>query len=87
MRKILTAFVAAASLAVAAAATSGPAEAWGRGGWGWGWGLGGFAAGAIVGSALAAPPIRPHRHASGGAFGTDMAGFGPASKANTVFAC
>jgi hypothetical protein len=60
MRKILTAFVAAASLAVAAVATSGPAEAWGRGGWGWGWGLGGFAAGAIVGSALAAPYYNPY---------------------------
>ena len=54
MRKILTALVAAAIIGGAALATSAPAYAW-RGGWGWGWGLGGFAAGAIVGSALAAP--------------------------------
>ena len=50
MRKILTAVVATATLAGAAVATSAPAFAW-RGGWGWGRGLGGFAAGAIVGSA------------------------------------
>jgi hypothetical protein len=62
MKKMLTALVAAATIAGAAVATSAPAEArWGggwHGGWrggGWGWGLGGFAAGAIVGSALAAP--------------------------------
>jgi len=62
MKKMLTALVAAATIAGAAMATSAPAEArWGggwHGGWrggGWGWGLGGFAAGAIVGSALAAP--------------------------------
>jgi hypothetical protein len=66
MKKIVTALVAAATIAVAALATSGSAEArWGggwHGGWGgWrgGWGpgpvVGGFVAGAIVGSALAAP--------------------------------
>lgn len=59
MRKILTALVAAASLAAAVVATSGTAEArWvGRGGWGWGPGpfIGGLAAGALVGTALAAP--------------------------------
>jgi hypothetical protein len=62
MKKMLTALVAAATIAGAAVATSAPAEArWGggwHGGWrggGWGWGLGGFAAGAVVGSALAAP--------------------------------
>jgi len=61
MRKILTALAVAGSLAVASVATSGPALAW-RGGWGgwhggWGWGgpALGFAAGALVGSALAAP--------------------------------
>jgi hypothetical protein len=57
MRKILTALVAAGSLAAAVAATPTAADArWG--GWhGWGWGpaVGGFAAGAIIGSALAAP--------------------------------
>jgi hypothetical protein len=55
MRKVLTVLIATATLAGAAVATSAPAFAW-RGGWGWGWGLGGFAAGAIVGSALAARP-------------------------------
>ncbi len=61
MKKMLTALVAAATIAGAAVATSAPAEARWGGGWhggrggGWGWGLGGFAAGAIVGSALAAP--------------------------------
>jgi len=59
MRKILTAVVATATLAGAAVATSAPAFAW-RGGWGWGRGLGGFAAGAIVGSALAAPYYYPY---------------------------
>jgi hypothetical protein len=60
MRKILTALVAAATIAGAALATSAPAQAWRGGGWGWGWGLGGFAAGAIVGSALAAPYYYPY---------------------------
>jgi hypothetical protein len=59
MRKILTALVAAATIGVAALAASAPAQAWRGGGWGWGWGLGGFAAGAIVGSALAAPYYYP----------------------------
>ena len=66
MRKILTALAVAGSLAVATVATSAPALAW-RGGWGgggwggwhggWGWGgpAIGFAAGALIGSALAAP--------------------------------
>ena len=65
MKKVVTALVAAATIAVAALASSGAAEArWGggHGGWGgWhgGWGpgpvIGGFVAGAIVGSALAYP--------------------------------
>jgi hypothetical protein len=64
MKKILTALAVAGSLAVASVATSGPALAWrggwggwhgGWGGWGWGGAAAGFAAGAIVGSALAAP--------------------------------
>jgi hypothetical protein len=61
MRKVLTAIAVAGSLAVASVATSAPALAW-RGGWGgwhggWGWGgpAVGFAAGALIGSALAAP--------------------------------
>ena len=64
MRKILTALVAAATLAGAAVAMSGPgagvaaaagtaAVAWRWRGGGWGWGAGGFVAGALVGSALA----------------------------------
>jgi hypothetical protein len=70
MRKILTALVAAASIAAVTVATSGTAEArWGGGwhggygGWhggGWGWGAGGFVAGALVGSALAAPYYYPY---------------------------
>jgi len=60
MRKTLSALVAAVTLAGAAVATSAPAQAWHRGGWGWGWGLGGFAAGAVVGSALAAPYYNPY---------------------------
>ena len=67
MKRILTALVAAATLAGAALTSSAPAEAywrggygWHGGGWGWrgggwGWGLGGFAAGAVVGAALASP--------------------------------
>lgn len=60
MKTILTALVAAATLAGAALASSAPAEAYWRGGWGWrgggwGWGLGGFAAGAVVGATLASP--------------------------------
>jgi len=53
MKRLLTGLVAAATIAGATLATSAPAQAYWRGGWGWG--LGGFAAGAIVGSALAAP--------------------------------
>jgi hypothetical protein len=63
MRKILTALVAVASLAAAAMATSSTAEArWYGRGWGWGPGpvIGGLAAGAIVGSALAAPYYYPY---------------------------
>jgi hypothetical protein len=53
MKRILTALVAAATLAGAALVSSAPAQAYWRGGWGWG--LGGFAAGAVIGSALARP--------------------------------
>jgi hypothetical protein len=60
MRKILTTMVAAATIGAATLAMSSSANAWWRGGWGWGWGLGGFAAGAIVGSALAAPYYYPY---------------------------
>ncbi len=74
MRKLLTALVAAASISAAAIAVSSPADAyWRGGGWrggGWHggyWGPGlGFAAGAVIGGALAAPyypygylPLRP----------------------------
>jgi hypothetical protein len=89
MRKILTALVAAATIGGAALATSAPANAW-RGGWGWGWGLGGFAAGAIVGSALAAPYYyAPYgyygrRPAFGVACGTVITGFAPASEHRRV---
>jgi hypothetical protein len=53
MRKVVTALAAAATIAAATVAT--PATADARGGW---WGpaiIGGFAAGAIVGSAFARP--------------------------------
>ncbi len=70
MRKILTALVTAGSLAAAAVATSGPAQAWHGGGWGWG--LGGFAAGALLGSALAAPH---YYYPYGGYYG--YYGYGP----------
>jgi hypothetical protein len=56
MKRILTALVAAATLAGAAVASSAPAEAR----WGWGWGLGGFAVGAVVGSALASSYYDPY---------------------------
>src|SRR5215831_1493093 len=57
MRKILTAFVVAASISAAAIATSSDALAW-RGGWGWGPGavVGGVIAGAVIGSAIASRP-------------------------------
>ena len=58
MKRILTALVAAATLAGAALASSAPAEAYWRGGWDWG--LAGFALGAAVGSALAAPYYSPY---------------------------
>ena len=51
MRKSLTAFAAAGTLAVATIATPTTADAR----WGWGPALGGFAVGAIIGSALARP--------------------------------
>ena len=59
MRKILTALVAATTIGAATLSMSSSANAW-RGGWGWGWGLGGFAVGALVGSALAAPYYYPY---------------------------
>src|SRR5262245_58262690 len=52
MRKTVTALAAATALAIAAVATPTTADA--RGGW-WGPAIGGFAAGAIIGSALARP--------------------------------
>jgi hypothetical protein len=62
MKKIVTAFVAVATITVAAMAIPGTAEArWGgwHGGWRGGWGpgpfVGGLVAGAVVGGALAAP--------------------------------
>ena len=58
MKRILTALLAAGTLAGAALATSAPAEAYWRGGWGWC--LGGFAAGALIGGALAAPYYNPY---------------------------
>ena len=58
MKRMLTALVAAATVASAALATSAPAEA--RWGWGWGWGLGGFAAGAVIGSAIASSYYYPY---------------------------
>ena len=62
MKKIVTALVAAATIAVAAMATSGTAEAryWGHGWRGPGPVIGGFVAGALVGSALAAPYYYPY---------------------------
>jgi hypothetical protein len=56
MKRKLTALVAAATLAGAAVASSAPAQAR----WGWGWGLGGFAAGAVIGSALASSYYSPY---------------------------
>ena len=56
MRTTVTSLVAAATLAGAALASSAPAEAR----WGWGWGLGGFAAGAVIGSALASSYYYPY---------------------------
>ena len=54
MRKSLIALTAAATFAVAAIATPTPADARWRGGW-WAPALGGFALGAVVGSAYARP--------------------------------
>jgi hypothetical protein len=71
MRKILTAMVAAATIGAATLTMSSPANAWWRGG-GWGWGLGGFAAGAIIGSVLAAPYYYPY---SGGYYGYSNYGY------------
>lgn len=57
MKKIVTALVAAATIAGAAVASTGTAEAryWGHGWRGPGPIIGGLAAGAIIGGALAAP--------------------------------
>jgi len=60
MRKFLTNLVAVAAIGASAiVATSTPAAAWRGWGWGWGWGpgpfFGGLAAGALIGSAIAAP--------------------------------
>jgi hypothetical protein len=52
MKKTVTALLAATAIAAAAIASPNTAEA--RGGW-WGPAIGGFAAGAIIGSALARP--------------------------------
>jgi hypothetical protein len=52
MKKTVTALVAATTVALAAVATPDTADA--RGGW-WGPAIGGFAAGAIIGSAVARP--------------------------------
>ena len=60
MRKILTTLVAAVTIGAATLAMSSSANAWRGGGWGWGWGLGGFAVGALIGSALAAPYYYPY---------------------------
>jgi hypothetical protein len=57
MKKIVTALLAATTIALATMATSGTAEArW----WGPGPVFGGLVAGAIVGSALAAPYYYPY---------------------------
>jgi hypothetical protein len=55
MSKIVTELVAASAIAVAVVASSGAAEARWGGWWGPGPVVGGLVAGAIVGSALAAP--------------------------------
>jgi hypothetical protein len=86
MKKVVTAFVMAASLATAAIATSGTAEArwgwgggggWHGGGWGWRggwWGPGaGFAAGALVGGAIASSYYYPY----GGYYPYGYGGYGP----------
>jgi hypothetical protein len=69
MKRLLTGLLAAATIAGAAVATSAPAEAR----WGWGWGLGAFAAGAVVGSALAAP----YYYAPYGYYGAPGPYYGP----------
>jgi hypothetical protein len=74
MKRMLTALIAAATVASAALATSAPAEA--RWGWGWGWGLGGFAAGAVIGSAR----ITGRHRVCGAMYGTATPGFAPASE-------
>jgi hypothetical protein len=72
MRKILTALVAAATIGAAAMATSGTAQAQWRRGWGPGPFIGGLAAGAIIGGALAA---RPYYYSPYGYYG--YYGYGP----------
>ena len=76
MRKILTALVAAATIAAAAMATSGTAEAQWRRGWGWGPGpfFGGLVAGAIIGGALAP---RPYYYPPYGYYGPPYRYYGP----------
>ena len=54
MRKSLTALTAATTIAIAAVVTPTTADARWRGGW-WGPALGGFALGALIGSAFARP--------------------------------
>ena len=76
MRKILTALVAAATVAGAIATTTGTADArYYRGGWGWGPGplIGGFAAGALIGSALAGPYYYPYGYYRGPYYGPGCA--------------
>ena len=71
MRKITTALVAAGSIAAATVATSGSAQArW----WGPGPIIGGLAAGAIIGGALAARPYYPYGY---GPYGYYAYGPGP----------
>ena len=69
MRKFLTTLVAAVTIGAATLAMSSSANAWRGGGWGWGWGLGGFAVGALIGSALAAPYYYPYGNYGYGNYG------------------
>jgi hypothetical protein len=66
MRKSLTAFTAATTIAVAAVATPTTADA--RRGW-WGPALGGFAVGALIGSAFARPYYAYPSYGSGYGYG------------------
>jgi hypothetical protein len=60
MKKIVTALLAAATIAGAAMVTTGAADARPWGWWGPGPFVGGLVAGAVVGSALAAPYYYPY---------------------------